>query len=134
MYLLLNPMPIPQPRPWAMMANIGSSLVILSFSIWAIFSIHLFAASNGTLGLFGTIVDSGLFSDGTPLAPITTNGKYPKLDWQIKAPAAFLWHFGDGLHPDNSLVGILFAGAWASSWILIVLEGFRNCNKGRVIS
>ena len=120
--------------PFKTMANILSSLVILGFSIWAIFSIHIFAANNGTLSLFGSIVDSGIFPDGTPLTPITTNGRYPKLDWQIKAPAAFLWHFGDGLHPDNSLAGLLFAGAWSASWILIVLEGFRKCNRRRIIS
>ncbi|KAL5320012.1 hypothetical protein ACEPPN_013071 [Leptodophora sp. 'Broadleaf-Isolate-01'] len=116
------------------MANIVSSLVVLSFSIWAIFSIYIFAADNGTLRLFGSIVDNGAFPDGTPLIPITTNGRYPKVDWQIKAPAAFLWGFGDGLHPDLSMAGILFAGAWASSWILIVLESFRKCNKWRLIS
>ena len=116
------------------MANIISSLVVLSFSTWAIFSIHIFATNNGTLRLFGSIVDNGAFPDGTLLIPITTNGRYPKVDWQIKAPAAFLWGFGDGLHPDLSMAGILFAGAWASSWILIVLESVRKCNRWRVIS
>ncbi|KAH8815400.1 hypothetical protein F5884DRAFT_772201 [Xylogone sp. PMI_703] len=116
------------------MANVISSLVVLAFSIWAIFSIHLFAIHNGTLSHLGTVIDSGVFSDGSPLIPITTGGRYPKIDWQIRAPAAFLWPFGDGGHPDNSLAGIAFAGAWASSWILIVLESLRKCNRWRVVS
>jgi hypothetical protein len=116
------------------MANIVSSFTVLTFSIWAIISIHMFATSNGTLGYFGEVVNRGRFEDDTPLIPITTNGRYPMLDWQIKAPAAFLWSFGNGSHPDNSLAGLLFAGAWASSWILVVLEGFRQCNRRRIVS
>ncbi|KAI9732729.1 MAG: hypothetical protein M1818_007463 [Claussenomyces sp. TS43310] len=117
------------------MANIIPILILLSFSVWAIFSLYIFASRNGTFDHFGAVLDRGILPDGTPLVPVTTGGTYPTIDWQIKAPAAFLWSFeGNGLHPDASLAGFLFAGAWAPSWILIVLESFRRGNRRRLIS
>lgn len=66
---------------------------------------------------------------GLPINPITTNHRFPPIDWQIRAVTIFSLVFAEDLtHLDTTLVGVLFLGAWAPSWALIVLESLRACN------
>jgi hypothetical protein len=117
------------------MANTILALLIAGFSLWSVFSIYLFASHNKTMDFFGAALDSGILPDGSALVPLTTNGRYPTIDWQIRAPALFMWCFtNDNKRIDVGLDGLLFISAWASSWILIILESFRECHRRRIIS
>lgn len=117
------------------MLNQIAIVILLSLSLFAFKCLYLFSKSNGLFDHFGKAVKSEILPPGVPLKPLTTNGLLPILDWQIKAPAAFAASFaGDGSHPDTTLAGFLFLGAWGPSWALIILESFRACNAGRLVS
>jgi hypothetical protein len=108
---------------------------LLLLSLFAIKALYLFSASNGLFKYFGKTLETGSLPNGILLQPWTTNGRILALDWQIKAPAAFVLAFcGDGNHPETTLAGLSFLGAWGPSWVLILVESFRECNSQRLIS
>ena len=108
-----------------------SCVFLVGLSFFGIFSLHIFASRNGLLEHFLNAIDKRKLPSGLPLQPITTNGRFPKVDWQIMAPAVFMLTFTENLaHPDTTLAGFLFLGAWAPAWALIILESLRKCNQG----
>jgi hypothetical protein len=105
--------------------------LLTSLSLFGIRSLHIFAARNGLFEYFLSALDKNRTPSGHVLKVITTNGRFPKLDWQLKAPAVFVLTFTENLaHPDTTLAGFLFLASWAPAWTLIILESFRKCNQG----
>ncbi|KAL3426457.1 hypothetical protein PVAG01_03248 [Phlyctema vagabunda] len=110
-------------------------LALLCLTTFGVKSLYLFSMSNGLFEIFGHVLETDTLPDNVPLKPITTHGWSSKIDWQIKAPAAFCWSFaGDGTHPDTTLSGLLFVGTWGPAWLLIVLESLRRGNRWRIVS
>jgi len=110
-------------------------VLLMSLSLFGVRSLHIFAARNGMFKYFLDALDSNKTPNGHSLQVITTNGRFPKIDWQLRAPAVFVLAFTENLaHPDTTLAGFLFLGAWAPAWTLIVLESFRKCNQGTLAS
>jgi hypothetical protein len=111
----------------------ATCLILLTISTFGIRTLHIFAAQNGLFKYFLNALDSNKTPNGRPLEVITTNGRMPKVDWQLKAPAVFVLAFTEDFdHPDTSLAGFLFLAAWGPAWMLIVLESLRTCNEGTV--
>lgn len=109
----------------------AACLLLVSLSLFGVRSLHIFAARNGLFKYFLDALDGNKTPNGHSLQVITTNGRFPKIDWQLKAPAVFVLAFTENLaHPDTTLAGFLFLGAWAPAWTLIVLESLRKCNQG----
>ena len=106
-------------------------VLLTSLSLFGIRSLHIFAARNGLFEYFLGALDKNRTPGGYVLQVITTNGRFPKLDWQLKAPAVFVLNFTENLaHPDTTLAGFLFLASWAPAWTLIILESLRKCNQG----
>lgn len=106
-------------------------VLLTGLSLFGVRSLHIFAARNGLFKYFLNALDSNKTPNGHPLQVITTNGRFPRIDWQLKAPAVFVLAFTENLaHPDTTLAGFLFLASWAPAWTLIVLESFRKCNEG----
>ena len=106
-------------------------VLLTGISLFGIRSLHIFAARNGLFKFFLSALDQNKTPAGHVLQTITTNGRVPKIDWQLKAPAVFVLTFTENLaHPDTSLAGFLFLASWAPAWTLIVLESLRKCNQG----
>ena len=106
-------------------------VLLLGLSCFGVRSMHIFAARNGLFDYFLRAIDKKETPSGLRLQTVTTNGRFPKVDWQILAPTVFVLTFTENLaRPDTTLAGILFLGSWAPAWALIVLESLRRCNQG----
>jgi hypothetical protein len=56
------------------------------------------------------------------------------VDARLAVLGSLFWVVVDGSAPNASLHGFMFAGQMAAAWGLLVLEGARRGNKGRLIS
>ncbi|EMD91117.1 hypothetical protein COCC4DRAFT_167226 [Bipolaris maydis ATCC 48331] len=105
-------------------------LAVLGFK-----SLHLFATSNGLLGHLERIITNKSTPAGKPLRNLTTGGRFPRIDLQLNAVATFLLlSCEDYSELDVNLVGFWFDLSWGPSWILIVLESFREYSRSRLMS
>ena len=112
-----------------------ASLLLVGLAFSGIHSLHIFAARNGLFKYFLDAINNDKSPAGHSLQVKTTNGRFPKIDWQLKAPAVFILTFTENLaHPGTTLAGFLFLGAWGPAWVLIVLESWRTCNQGTLAS
>ena len=115
--------------------NIVIGLLLLATSAFGIRALHIFSLRNGVFDLFFSVCDKRVLPSGTKFVAIDTAGRFPTADKQICAFAVFMLTFTDNLsHPDATLAGFLFLGAWGPSWVLIVLESFRQVNPGAWLS
>lgn len=107
-------------------------LLLAAFGIKALF---VFSARNGLLGQFDHAREKRISPGGVPLQQLNSNGRFPALDWQIRAPAIFALIFCENTsRPDTNLVGFSFVCAWGASWNLIVLESLRAYAQSRWLS
>ena len=112
--------------------TIAVFVLLAAFGVQALF---IGSARNGLLGLFDKAREKRLSPGGIPLQQVNTNGRFPVLDWQIRAPAIFALIFCEDVsRPDTDLVGFSFVCAWGASWNLIVLESLRVYSQSRWLS
>lgn len=117
------------------MGPLTAAAASLSLCPVAILTLHRFAATNGTFERFFKLLDNNKLANGRTFQAWNTGGRFPKVDWQIKAFGIFMSCFTDSLsHPATVLDGFMFAGAWGPAWYLIVMESFRNVNSGHWLS
>ncbi|KEF56952.1 uncharacterized protein A1O9_07142 [Exophiala aquamarina CBS 119918] len=100
-------------------------------------SLHLFGESNT---LFPTIVehrDKHLLPTHntwtTKSFPTSFTG-YDSPDSLLSTLLVFFWPIVDGENPAASLIGFVFGAQGVAFWTVMVLEGLRNMNSGRVVS
>lgn len=118
-----------------MFDHIVSILILVSLAVFGFRSLHLFASSNGLLTHLERCITNGTTPGGKPLCTLTTNGRFPRIDLQLRAVAVFLLIFCEDLeNPDADVVGFSFAANWGASWILIVLESLREYSRTRFMS
>jgi len=104
-------------------------------AIFGFKSLHLFAGSNGLLGHLERQITKKVTPTGKPLRTLNTGGRFPGVDLQLNAVASFLLLFCEDIsQPDVNILGFWFATSWGSSWILIVLESFREYSQSRLMS
>lgn len=117
------------------MATALAIAALLLLSLWGVKSLLLFSSSNGAFGHFERAVNAGHTPGGRPLRPLTTNGRFPKLDQQINAVCVFfLIYCEDWRNPETSLAGLSFVGAWGASWALIMLDSLRLYSQNSLLS
>ena len=122
-------------RSFAMFDHILPIVILLSLAAFGFRSLHLFASSNGLLTHLERCITNATTPGGKPLRTLTTNGRFPRIDLQLRAVAVFLLIFCEDLeNPDADVVGFSFAANWGASWILIVLESLREYSRTRFMS
>jgi hypothetical protein len=100
-------------------------------------SLHLFGESNT---LFPQIVEHRTkhllptHSKWTTTSFPTSFAGYDPPDGLLATLLVFFWPVVDGENPGASLIGFVFVGQAVAMWIVMVLEGLRKGNAGRVIS
>lgn len=116
-------------------AIILPAAILFCVSLFAIRVMHVFAYQNGMFTQFFELLKQNKLPSGREFQSIKTNGWSKTWDQQISAFALFMLSFTEDFsRPDVTLSGLLFAGAWAPAWALIVLESFRAVNTGAWMS
>jgi len=96
-------------------------------AIFGFKSLRLFAGSNGLLGHLERQITKKATPTGKLLRTLNTGGRFPAVDLQLNAVASFLHLFCEDIsQPDVNILGFWFAASWGLSWILVVLESFRE--------
>lgn len=110
-------------------------LALLLISLFGVRSLLIFSSRNGAFGHFEAAVNAGRTPGGRPLRTLTTRGRFPKVDQQINAVCVFfLLYCEDWKHPETSLAGLSFVGAWGASWALIMLDSLRVYSQHYLLS
>lgn len=110
-------------------------IALLAISLFGVKSLLIFSSRNGAFGYFEGAVNAGCTPSGQPLRPLTTYGRFPKVDQQIKAVCVFfLLYCEDWQVPETSLAGWSFVGAWGASWALIMLDSLRMYSQHYFLS
>ncbi|MCJ1477789.1 hypothetical protein MMC13_006462 [Lambiella insularis] len=93
------------------------------------------AMQNGTMSMMAHIRDFGphvLPGTDAPLKQTYTGIR--AVDYQLTVLAVFFWNLVDGSMPHASLFVGKLAFQFIAAWGLLMIEGARNGNKGRLIS
>ena len=96
---------------------------------------HILLFKNGTVGLLEHLRDNGprnLPGTKEPLRLVYTGIK--KIDYRLTVLETIFWPISHGSHPYLSLQAFYFVGQVAGAWGLVMLEGTRSGNKGRIVS
>jgi len=110
-------------------------IALLCTSLFGVKALLVFSSRNGLFGWLEKATDSSYTVGGQPLRPLTTNGRFPKVDQQIKAVCVFfLLYCEDWTVPETCLAGFSFVGAWGASWALIMLDSLRVYSRQRLLS
>jgi len=110
-------------------------IALLCTSLFGVKALLVFSSRNGLFGWLEKATDSSYTVGGQPLRPLTTNGRFPKVDQQIKAVCVFfLLYCEDWTVPETCLAGFSFVGAWGASWALIMLDSLRVYSRRRLLS
>ena len=56
------------------------------------------------------------------------------VDYQLAVLAVFFWELVDGSMPNGSLQAFHLAGQFGAAWTIVVIEGLRKGNRGRIVS
>ena len=114
--------------------RIGQVLLLLLVVVGATLT-HVFAYKNGTINMMKHIRDVGpqnLPLTSEPLRRFYTGIKF--LDERLTVLACIFWPLLDGNYPSLSLHAVFFAGQVGGVWGLMMVEGMRSGNRGRMVS
>lgn len=113
-----------------------SQLLATLFFLLAIaggLAIHGFSIRNGMSEMIEVARVHNLLADGTRnpyMGNITGIGG---VDFMLFTLVNFFWPVSQGETPGLSLVGVLFGGQLVAFLTMVMIEGFREGNKGRVV-
>jgi hypothetical protein len=99
--------------------------LLVGIAVVAVGGLHVVGHYSGT---FDHLDERG--KDGTYPLPFRPQRVHDFLSSFV----AFFYPAVDGNHPGYSLACYIFAGQWMAGWHLIMLEGFRPCNQGKLIA
>ena len=106
--------------------DVTAILALITLAAFGVKALFIFSARNGLLAQFDKCREKRVTPAGKPLQQINTNGRFPALDWQIRAPSIFHLIFCEDIQrPDANVVALSFVVAWGASWALIVLASLR---------
>ncbi|PPQ94304.1 hypothetical protein CVT25_004961 [Psilocybe cyanescens] len=116
------------------------TLIILSLlALSSIYFIIVLQFQNGTMLILDSLTSEtpqvlppGPADSLIPLRQVYT--KVWPLDMQVNRMTPFFWPLVSGILPELSLFGVYMAGQLVASETLIIVEGERRGNNGRVIS
>ena len=93
------------------------------------------ALNNGTITMMEHIRDFGPHILPGTVAPLKQSYTgIEAVDYQLTVLVTFFWPLVDGGMPHASLGVFRFASQFVAGWGLVVMEGMRNGNRGRLIS
>lgn len=97
-------------------------------------ALHGFSIRNGMSEMIESARIHNLLTDGTRnpyMGKITGIGG---VDFMLFTLVNFFWPVTQGETPGLSLLGVLFGGQLCAFLTMVMIEGFRAGNKGRVVS
>jgi hypothetical protein len=97
------------------------------FLSMCIFAIFWFAENNGLRALAKQCLENETLP-GTKEMLRTKYTGIQAIDHLLSILATFFWPALDGSNPSLTLHSIMFAGAFGSAWVLVVLESWRKGN------
>ncbi|KAI4152269.1 MAG: hypothetical protein LQ340_003016 [Diploschistes diacapsis] len=107
--------------------------ILINLSLFAVYAIWGLFGRNGAGELLNAFKENGnLPASNIPIKTVYTG--IPQLDGLFVTLNTFFWQVIDGSAPTLSLQSFQFAGQVWGLWALIMLEGVRAGNKGRVNS
>lgn len=102
-------------------------LALLSLSVF--YFIFYFADANGLRALG----DAAQHAQTLPGLDVPLRTRYTglaPLDQLLTTLTVFFWPVGDGSQPALTLHSVAFSGTFASAWILVTLESWRQGSAG----
>lgn len=117
----------------ALIEPIKLSLLLLSvlglYTTWYLF------LNNGGYDIMVRVRDFGPHVLPGTHAPLKTSFTgIKKVDYQLGVLGLYFWQMVDGSRPDGSLLCFHFAGQFAACWGLLMIEGRRYGNRGKLVS
>lgn len=104
-------------------------ICLLATGLWAWRNLYYWYYTNGLMEFLGQCIMTDRTPSGQPFKVLSTNGRFPTFDMQLKGPSAFqLLFFENWNYPDSTCAGFYFIGSFCVSWALIVLESLRGYN------
>lgn len=110
-------------------------VILLLLSIAGFYGTWVLLMNNGTGEQMAKLGDHGphwLPGTQEPLRRVYTG--VGAVDHQLTVLAVFFWEVVDGGMPNASLHAFHLAGQFGAAWTIVVLEGLRKGNRGKIIS
>ncbi|KAL2391327.1 hypothetical protein RJ035_000363 [Blastomyces gilchristii] len=101
-------------------------------SIFAVYSIFIFAHRNGFISMLQHAIADGILPETDERLRTDITGVHA-LDQLFANLIPFFWPVVDGGSPSATLYGLKFSGAIGSLWSLVLLETFRAGNNPVII-
>lgn len=103
--------------------------------VLALYSIWYLLLHNQTGDLMSRIRDFGPRLLPNTKAPLKTSYTgIPPVDYQLTVLTLFFWEIVDGYPPQASLQAFHFFGQFLAAICLLMIEGYRRGNRGKLIS
>ncbi|KAG8532877.1 uncharacterized protein KY384_002755 [Bacidia gigantensis] len=113
----------------------ASKVILPLLSVLGYYLTHYLIAHNGTVDRMVQIRDVGprlLPGTSEPVRTVYTG--IPYIDDQLGILTVIFWEQVDGSRPDASLFAFYFGAQIFPAWGVIMVEGLRKANRGRLIS
>ena len=109
-------------------------LLLILLSIAGFWTLWGFPYQNGLLKILSHQGDLGASIPGPTIAPMKqTYTGIGVVDKQLTTLVSFFYTAIDGNRADVSLSFLYLGGQVLASWVLIMVEGIRNGNRGKFI-
>jgi hypothetical protein len=114
------------------MASSLSIVLLILLSVAGFWTLWGFPYENGLLSILAQESKPGAVIPGPTLAPMKqTYTGIGAVDKQLTTLVSFFYTAIDGNRADVSLSFLYLGGQVLASWVLIMIEGFRNGNRGK---
>lgn len=110
-------------------------IILLLLSIAGFYGTWYLLMNNGTGEQMANLRDYGPhYLPGTKESLRRVYTGVGAFDYQLTVLAVFFWELIDGSMPNGSLQVFNLAGQFGAAWTVVVLEGLRKGNRGRIVS
>lgn len=117
----------------AMIEPVKLSLLLLS--ALGLYTTWYFLLNNGGSDIIVRVRDlDPPILPGTHAPLKTSYIGIKKVDYQLSVLGLYFWEMVDGSSPNGSLLCFHFAGQFAACWGLLMIEGRRYGNRGKLVS
>lgn len=109
-------------------------ILLILLSVAGFWTLWGFPYQNGLLKILSHQSEPGALIPGPTAAPMKqTYTGIGVVDKQLTTLVSFFYTAIDGNRADVSLSFLYLGGQVLASWVLIMVEGFRNGNRGKFI-
>lgn len=106
---------------------------LFGVAIFGGIALHGFSIRNGMNELIEDARVHNLLADGTRNPYLGKLTGVAAVDFMIFTLVNFFWSVSQGETPGLNLIGVLFGGQMVALLTIVMIEGFREGNKGRLI-